>query len=371
MRLILRLLGFAAQTCFAVTVYAHGPDGAKHQMAQLGDMTLESGAVVKSMKMSYVTHGKLNATKDNAILVLHGFGANHHGFDGMIGPGKPLDTDKYFVIASDAFGNTQVGFDHSTSPTNSGLKMAFPKYNWRDMIQAQHKLVTEGIGAKRLRAVLGISMGGTQAIQYAVMHPTFIDAIVPIVSSTRNGPELFFYSSQVRRILESCTAWREGNYTENSTDCAGTALWTFVSYFFSQAWWEKNIKSQADFDGFRNAWTQGYFGVQDMRDLHYHAHALSSSTIESTPGFNGDLSAALKAIRAKTMIVYSPNDQFFMPTRVEWAAAQIKDAQAVAITSDAGHLMCCGVDQTAYRAMGESIRGLLSEISAMTNTAAK
>jgi homoserine O-acetyltransferase/O-succinyltransferase len=362
----LSLLSVVALNFAVSTASAHGPDGAKHQMVQLGDVTLESGAVVKNLKISYNSHGSLNVAKDNAILVLHGFGDNHHGFDGMIGPGKALDTDRYFIIASDQFGSTQIGFDHSTSPTNSGMKMNFPLYNYRDMIQAQHKLVTDGLGIRHLRAVLGISMGATQSLQYAVMHPDFMDAIVPIVGVPVFGNEAFFAMTQVQSIIENCAAWQSGNYTENSTECAGTALWNLANYLFSREWWDANIRTPAEFDAFRKDWSAVYFGIQDMRDLYYLAKAFGSSPIATTPGFNGDLNAALQSIKAKTMFIYSPKDMFFLPKQVEQAAAQIKNAQVVAINADAGHSICCGVDPQAYWIMSEVIRGLLEGLNSRT-----
>lgn len=348
------------------TANAHGLEGAKHEMAQLGDLILESGAVVKGLKVSYNVHGKLSAAKDNAILVLHGFGAGHHDFDAMIGPGKPLDTDKYFVIAPDQFGNTQVGFDHGTSPTNSGLKMKFPQYNLRDMIQAQHKLVKEGLGIKHLRAVVGISMGATQSFQYAIMKPDFMDVIVPIVGVPVYGNEVFMSMTQNAAIIENCAAWQGGNYEQNSTDCAGTSLWNMANYFFTREWWDANIRTQADFEGFHKRWSEAYFGIQDMRDLHYLIKAYQRSSIAATPGFNGDLNAALKSIKAKTLFLTNPRDMFYLPKQAESAAAQIKDARIVPLSSDAGHLMCCGVDPQTYWIMGEAIRGVLAETSAKT-----
>jgi homoserine O-acetyltransferase len=80
---------------------AHWPDQPEHQMAYLGDLELEDGGVIKNLRISYVTHGKLNAAKDNAILFLHGFGTNHHNADHLIGPGKPLVSDRYFIICTD------------------------------------------------------------------------------------------------------------------------------------------------------------------------------------------------------------------------------------------------------------------------------
>lgn len=366
MQPICRLLSLIA-LAFAVSIAnAHGHGRAKHQIAELGDLTLESGAVVKHLRMSYVVHGKLNAARDNAILVLHGFGANHHSFDAMIGADKPLDTNRYFIIATDQFGSTQVGFEHSTGPTNSGMKMNFPHYNHRDMIQAQHKLVTEGLGIRHLRTVLGISMGATHALQYAVMYPGFMDAIVPIVGVPVFGNEAFFHMTQVQSIIENCAAWQGGNYTDNSTECAGTALWNLANYFFSREWWDANIRTQAEFDSFRKSWTEAYFGVQDMRDLYYLAKAFGRSSIAATPSFNGDLNAALQSIKAKTLFIYSPKDMFFLPKQVEQAAAQIKSSQVVAINADAGHMMCCGVDPQAHWIMGEVIRGLLEGMNGRT-----
>ena len=140
-------------------------------MAYLGDLQLEGGGVIKNLKISYVTHGKLNAAKDNAVLALHGFAANHHWADHLIGPGRPLDTDKYFIICPDELGNPQTTFEHSTSPTNSGLKMNFPQYNERDRVKTQYLLVTQALGIPHLLAVTGLSSGADDSVQMAVSYP--------------------------------------------------------------------------------------------------------------------------------------------------------------------------------------------------------
>ena len=132
-----------------------------------------------------MTHGKLNAAKDNAILFMHGFGLNHHQADHLIGPGQPLDTDKYFIICTDQLGSTQTTFEHSTSPTNSGLKMNFPFYNGRDRIKAEYKLLTEALGIQHVLAVSGISSGGIHSLQFAVSYPEFMDGIFPIVGGAQ------------------------------------------------------------------------------------------------------------------------------------------------------------------------------------------
>ena len=95
-------------------VSAHRPGDPPHQLYQMGDLTLESGKVMKDFAISYVTHGTLNASKSNAILMVTAISGNHHRLDFMIGPGKALDTNKYFIIATDAIANGL-----TTSPTES------------------------------------------------------------------------------------------------------------------------------------------------------------------------------------------------------------------------------------------------------------
>jgi homoserine O-acetyltransferase/O-succinyltransferase len=96
---------------------AHTPQQPPHQLYKLGDLNLESGEAIRDFAISYVTHGTLNAKKSNAILMVTAVSGNHHRPDFMIGPGKALDTNKYFIIATDAI---SIGF--TTSPSNSSAK---------------------------------------------------------------------------------------------------------------------------------------------------------------------------------------------------------------------------------------------------------
>jgi homoserine O-acetyltransferase len=189
---------------YGPTASAHWPDQAPHQIANLGEFRLEGGGVIPNLKMSYVTHGKLNAAKDNAILFMHGFGVNHHSIDHLIGPGQALDTDRYFIICSDELGNTQMTFEHSTSPTNSGLKMNFPGYNLRDRVKAEYMLVTQELQIPHLLAVTGISSGGIHSVQFAVSYPDFMDGIFPIVGGGSLTTQGFFFGPWLISIIESC-----------------------------------------------------------------------------------------------------------------------------------------------------------------------
>jgi homoserine O-acetyltransferase len=238
MRMILGLwVALTVLLAAGTPVDAHWPGQPEHRMAQLGDLTLESGEVIKNFRMSYVTHGTLNAAKDNAILFHHGFAAHHHFFDHMIGPGRPLDTDKYFIICPDLLGATQTGYEHTTSATNSGLKMKFPFFNQRDRVNASHRLVTETLGIPHLLAVTGISSGAEDGLQYAVSYPQFIDGIIP-VSGGALWSAGFSRGRLAQSILETCIGWADGNYDVNPQPCATNAISQWVPYLYTQEWWD-------------------------------------------------------------------------------------------------------------------------------------
>jgi homoserine O-acetyltransferase/O-succinyltransferase len=120
----------------------------------------------------------LNAEKSNAVLMVTAISGNHHRIDFMIGPGKALDPDKYFIICTDAIGNGL-----TTSPSNSKTqpRMQFPKFVIRDMVQSQYRLLKEKFGIEHLVAVIGPSMGGMQTLQWGVSYPDYMDSLVAMV----------------------------------------------------------------------------------------------------------------------------------------------------------------------------------------------
>jgi homoserine O-acetyltransferase len=362
----IRLAGVAVLASAFAPALAHWPDQAPHQFADLGAFEFEGGGKIPNLRMSYVTHGTLNAAKDNAVVFLHGFGSNHHGFDQMIGPGKPLDTDRYFVVCPDALGATQTAFEHSTSPTNSGLKMRFPAYSSRDMVNASHRLLTEALGIPRVLAITGLSMGAAHSIQFAVSHTDFMDGVLPVVGGALWGTQGYFWLPQVLSTIERCAGWEAGNYDRNPEGCAANAISAIVPYFYTREWWELHVDTPEAYQVWRNQWGEYYLDIQDARDLHYMAMSMALGWLGNTPGFGGDVFAALRSIKAKTLFVVNPQDQFLPPRHVETQVKTIPNASAVYVDSVAGHLICCNADPQATRAMGRAIRTFLEELSART-----
>ncbi len=175
------------------------------------DFRFHTGEVLPEVRLAYTTIGDPSGIP---VLVLHGTAGSARGlltpaFGGQLfGPGQPLDASRYFIILPDA-----LGAGRSSKPSD-GLRAAFPRYNYDDMVLAQYRLVTEGLGISRLRLVLGNSMGGMHAWLWGVTWPDAMDAIVPMAAQPT---EMSGRNWMMRRLLVEAIrrdpAYAGGNYT--------------------------------------------------------------------------------------------------------------------------------------------------------------
>ena len=194
MKLGSRIYSACAALLFAhaLSAFGHWPDQAPHRTANFGEFELEGGGVIPDLKMSYVTHGKLNAAKDNAILFMHGFGLNHHQADHLIGPaGRSTPTS----TSSSARMRWAARKRSSNIPPARPQRPEdeVPSYNLRDKVKAKYRLLTQALGIPHLLAVTGISAGAIHSVQFAVSYPDFMDAIFPIVGGALWRTEAVFF----------------------------------------------------------------------------------------------------------------------------------------------------------------------------------
>lgn len=150
------------------------------------DFTFDSGEIIDSLNISYQTLGELKVNSDgsnNAVVLLHGTTGSSAQFlveefaGALFNPGQPLDANEYFIIMRDA-----IGHGNSSKPSNTGLRASFPKYQYPDMIRADHLLLTEHFKLNRTRLTLGVSMGGMHTWMMGGEYPGFSDALMPIAS---------------------------------------------------------------------------------------------------------------------------------------------------------------------------------------------
>ena len=202
---------FAVMFCSSLAVPAADYPGQKEGDWVARDFRFHTGDVFPEAKLHYTTIG---APSGEPVLILHGTGGSGanmlaQDFGGeLFGPGQPLDASRYYVILPDALGTGK-----STRPSD-GLRAKFPRYNYDDMVLAQYRLVTEGLGVKHLRVVLGNSMGGMQAWIWGTRYPEFMDALVPmaclpVAMSGRNWALRRMLTQSIRNDPE----WNSGNYT--------------------------------------------------------------------------------------------------------------------------------------------------------------
>ncbi len=200
-------------------------------------LPLQYGGVMSYVTIAYQTYGELNSTGDNAVLICHALTGSAHAagiyeansvpgwWDPLIGPGKAIDTNKYFVICSNVFG----GCYGSTGPSSINLetgepyRLSFPRYTIRDMVAVQHRL-TEKLGIASWKSVIGGSMGGMQVLEWAAMYPEQIRSIIPIGIGARHSAWAIGLNEVARRAITSDPRWQEGNYTPDNQPETGLGL---------------------------------------------------------------------------------------------------------------------------------------------------
>ena len=322
---------------------AHTPNQPPHQTYRIGDLTLESGEVIKDFSISYVTHGTLNASKSNAILMVTAISGNHHRLDFLIGPGKALDTNKYFIICTDAIANGL-----TTSPSNSTAqpRMKFPKFLIRDMVTSQHKLLTQHLGINHVVAVIGPSMGGMQALQWGVSYPDFMDGIAALVPLAKTPTWTVAVLEATRKAIMLDPAWKNGDYEAPPEQ--GIRLWRDILNFLaarSPEMMRDQFDKPLDVLPYLTAQETALIKAFDANDWIYQTWAYEKHDVGTTPGFNGDTVKALRAIKAKTLIMVGTKDLL----NPEWepvdAARYIRDVRVTTISPGTvtGHASAGGI----------------------------
>lgn len=355
---ILTGFSFAASAGAPVPSPESGPHEPEHQFANVGSFAFENGEVIDDFIVSYVTHGRLNEARDNVILAMQSFAADHHSLDFLIGPGKALDTDKYFIVATDFISNAYLRQDLTTGPTNSGLRMNFPQLTVGDWVNLEHQFATEYLGFDRVFAAIGASVAGMKAYRMAISYPDFIEGgIVAIAGSPRTNPQTSMVLRNVMNNLTSNAAWHGGNYEDNPATGLAVALMNMVPWWHSPAWFKQNMttpEKYRDYEKFwRDIWT--IHARQDARDVYYQLNVWAHFNIGDTQGFDGDTAAALAEVKVPALIVAGEDDMLARRDELMFAADTIPNATYLQIDSPYGHLVCCGAHPEAVEIMNPKI----------------
>ncbi|MGA9773416.1 MAG: alpha/beta fold hydrolase [Blastocatellia bacterium] len=295
------------------------------KFAELGDFRLESGKTIQKCRIGYRTFGELNREKSNAILFPTWFSGRSEDLMGLIGPGKMVDSSKYFVIAVDALGDGV-----SSSPSNSATQRgrAFPQFTIRDMVNSQHLMLTEKLQIKRLYAVVGISMGGMQTFQWMISYPDFMQKAIPIVGTPRQSSyDLLLWQTELR-IIESNRNLKDGKKRAMSV-IAGISL----LFLYSPHYQVTHTKA-ADYKH-ALAEEEKSLARHDLDDYASQLRAMIGHDIFKPFNDSGDHAAA--AVRARVLVIVSEQDHMVNPSSSLEFAGLLK-AETLELTNDCGHL---------------------------------
>ena len=346
----------------STSIFAHKDTDPVHQTYSEGNLALENGSTIENFKISYTTQGTLNADKSNAILMVTAIGGNHHRIDYLIGPGKALDTDRYFVISTDAIGNGL-----TTSPSNSQTQpnISFPEFNIRDMVNSQYQLVTKHFGINKLVSVVGASMGGMQALQWAVSYPEAMQSVVPIIPLAKTHAWTTGVLEMLRQSIMTDPAYQGGKYDKPVEK--GMRLWAgWLSGVIvrTPAYQNQQFSTPEAEISFLNKLQDASWKRMDANDWIWQSRAYDRHDIGQTKGFNGDTIAALKSIKAKTLILAGTGDLLNPESDAKESAKYIPNAKYISINDvmPMGHLSGAGATPNENDMQNKSIKQFLSTI---------
>ena len=212
-------------------------------VVRFDSISLDGGTTLAPVEVAYETYGTLNAQKSNAILILHAFSGDAHAagispetgkpgwWDNMIGPGKAFDTNKYFVICSNVLGGCRgtTGPSSNNPATGCPYAMSFPVITIRDIVRLQ-KMLIDHLGIARLLSLSGGSMGGMQALEWAVSYPDAVVSTIPIASTARHSAQQIAFNEVGRQAIIADPDWNDGNYYGGKPPARGLAVARMVGH---------------------------------------------------------------------------------------------------------------------------------------------
>jgi homoserine O-acetyltransferase len=338
------------------------PAGGRH-FVELGAVELERGGVLPGVRVAYETWGELNAARDNAILVEHALTGDSHvvgeagpghptpgWWDGLIGPGRPLDTTQFFVVAANVLGGCQgTTGPASAAPDGAPWGSRFPFITVRDQVQTE-ALLADALGVERWRLVLGGSMGGMRALEWAVSHPDRVATAIVLASTAYATAEQIGWCQAQLLAIRADAHFHGGDYYSSPVGPqVGLGIARRIAHVTYRSELELHDRFGRAHQGLEDPLGgQGRYAVESYLD--HHAGKLSgrfdaNSYVVLTEAMNshdvgrgrGGVESALARITAGIVVVAVDSDRLYPPRLSDEIVAAVPGAQLHMVRSDYGH----------------------------------
>jgi homoserine O-acetyltransferase len=341
-----------------------------HDFVSEEPFAFEEGGELPGFTLRYETYGKLNAARDNAIFIFHALSGDHHcagvyslqdskpgWWNNMIGPGKPIDTSKYFVLCSNCLGGCQGSTGPSSINPATGRRygLSFPQVSVRDMVRAQRRLL-DHLGIEVLHCAIGGSMGGMQALQWAIEYPDRVRSLIAMATTSRQSAQAIAFNEVGRCAIVQDPGWHEGDYEPGQGPNVGLAVARMMAHitYLSDEGLDRKFGRVRRRER-ESAGAGGYFDVEfevesylryqgksfvnrfDANSYLYISKALDRFDL----GQGGPIEAVLDKMQARALVVGFTSDWLFPPRQNrEIVHAMIragKNASYAEIDMDLGH----------------------------------
>lgn len=314
------------------------------------EFVFDNGKKLGPITIAYETYGELNEDKDNVIVIEHALTASAHAagkhspedkypgwWDVMIGPGKAFDTNKYFVVCSNILGSCYGTSGPSTINPHTEKKygLSFPLVGVRDMVRVQHELLKH-LGIKRIRGIAGGSLGGMQAIEWALLFPEMVDSLLLIATAARSSPlSIAIHKVGIQAIMNDPN-WNEGNYYGKESPENGLSIARMLGHitYLSDGWlWEKfgrehddpvKIKSSLECKFEIEKYLE-YQGSKFVKRFDANSYVYIMRSIDLYDAAEGylNLEESFKRIRCKKVLVSSFKYDWLYPS---YQSKELEDA---------------------------------------------
>jgi homoserine O-acetyltransferase len=331
--------------------------------------TFKSGQVIPGFTLRYETYGQLNATRDNAVLICHALSGDHHcagwhsptdkkpgWWNNLIGPGKAVDTSRYFVVCANVLGGCQgsTGPSSLNPETGSPYGIRFPFVTIRDMVRAQ-KLLLDYLGVVELHATIGGSMGGMLALLFAIEYPHFVRRVLAMATTGRESAQAIAFNEVGRQAIMQDPAWNRGDYPRDTGPRVGLAIARMMAHitYVSDASMDRKFGRRKKETAPNEAYTfdvqfevesylrhqgQSFINRFDANSYLYITRALDQFDLATA---YGSLELAFAAVEAETLVVGFTSDWLFPPEQNRQLALALlragKRASYAELATDLGH----------------------------------